>query len=290
MRELVNSYEMWDTETDEFDHNVTIWKEGDNFYQFRHSGRGSFNLDSLPMPAPIPMKLFMGRWHTSLTESPQPIPTDSFLKSPLIILDDDYTSDGTVKGDKQNSRDFRAPGSDMFEEAKIYEILKQHPHPNICIYYGCVRNGDYFTAICLKKYERSVYDAVTNGDGTLVPHAVLGGISKGLHFLHALGLVHNDINPANIMLDHEGNAVIIDFDSCMPVGQEIGSRKAGTFGWIKEPALSISVPENDFYGLTLIAKFMEQNDTNNLSEDDQGAGQENQVVGTRSTVLPSCIE
>jgi len=221
MRELVNNYEVWNMETEEFDHNVTIWKEGDNYYQLRHSGRGSFDLGSLPTPAPVPMKLFMGLWDRSLTESPQPIPTDSFLKIPCILLHGNYASDGTVEVDQQDSRDFKAPGDDMFEEAKIYEILKQHPHPNICIYYGCVRNGDYFTALCLKKYGRSLQDAVTNGDGTLVPHAVLDGISKGLHFLHAtLGLVHNDINPTNTMLDHEGNAVIVDFDSCMPIGQE----------------------------------------------------------------------
>jgi serine/threonine protein kinase len=133
--------------------------------------------------------------------------------------------------------------------------------------YGCVRDGGYFTALCLKKYGCSLQDAVQNGDCTVDPHLVLDGISKGLHFLHnTLNIVHNDINPNNIMLDDDGNAVIIDFDSCMPIGQEIGLfQKAGTFGWTMDPAPVISLPENDTYGLTLISNFLEGKDTDGLT-------------------------
>ena len=60
------------------------------------------------------------------------------------------------------------------------------------------------------------------------------------------------------MLDDDGNAIIIDFDSCMPIGQDIGCRKAGTFGWEMDPVPSTSAPDNDMYGLKLIAKFMEE--------------------------------
>jgi len=113
-----------------------------------------------------------------------------------------------------------------------------------------MRNGDYFTALCLKKYKRSLQNAVWDKDRTLDPRAILDGISKGSKLLHdTLGLVHNDINPANIMLDDHGSAVIIDFDFCMPIGQEIGHRKWGTFEM--DPVLpGISVPESDIYGLT----------------------------------------
>lgn len=259
MRELIKNHEVWNTESDKFDHTVTVWKEEENYYQLRHSARGSFDLDSLPTPSPIPMHLFLGRWDTSLTEAPQPPPTNSYLKSPPVCLYDDYTSDQTVDVVTQENRHVRAPGDDMVEEAKIYEILRRHPHPNICVYYGCVRNGDSFTALCLKKYGRCLHNAVCDGDSTLDPRAIHDGISKGLQFLHeTLGLVHNDINPCNIMLDDDGNAIIIDFDSCMPIGQNIEGRKAGTFGWEMDPAPSTSDPDNDMYGLKLIAKFMEE--------------------------------
>ena len=50
----------------------------------------------------------------------------------------------------------------------------------------------------------------------------LEDILKGIRHLHSLGLVHNDINPANIMLDNNGTAVLIDFDSCRRVGESLG--------------------------------------------------------------------
>jgi len=43
--------------------------------------------------------------------------------------------------------------------------------------------------------------------------SILAGIESGIRHLHSLGLVHNDINPRNIMMDHD-KAVIIDFGSC----------------------------------------------------------------------------
>lgn len=55
------------------------------------------------------------------------------------------------------------------------------------------------------------------------------GIEDGVQHLHGLGLIHNDLNPSNIMMDG-GNAVIIDFDSCKVEGARLGA-KAGTVGW-----------------------------------------------------------
>jgi serine/threonine protein kinase len=252
MRELIKTYEAWDPTSNQFDHAITVWKEGDNYFQAKHS-KTAVDLESLPSTTPIPLERFMGRWDASFTEVPLFTKNDAFLKRPSIFLPEIFDSTTSNEGEAS----VPTPGDDMVEEAKIYEILRKHPHPNICIYYGCVRKGDYLTAICLKKYARSLQDAVEQGDRTLDSAAILEGISKGLRILHeTLGLVHNDINPTNIMLDDSGEAVIIDFDSCMPIGQEIGFRKGGTFCWTPEPPPSIAVPENDLYGLRLIAKFM----------------------------------
>lgn len=95
MGELVKSYEMWNCTTENLDHVVIVWKENDNHYQSRLSGRWAmakpFDLDSLSTSEtiPIPMHIFKGRWHPSLTESPPVAPTDSFLKRPCILLPDD---------------------------------------------------------------------------------------------------------------------------------------------------------------------------------------------------------
>lgn len=252
MRELIKSYEVWNSTTEKLDHTVVVWKENDDCYQSEYrSTTKLFDFDSLSTSesTPIPMHIFKGRWHPSLTESPPVFPTDSFLKRPCILLPDDYDA---------NKPGSWTPGDYLVKEAKVYEILKQHPHPNICVYYGCVRDVDHITAICLKQYGRRLMNAVWESDPTLNHAAILDGISKGLTFLHeTLGLVHNDINPANIMLDDAGNPVIIDFDSCIPIGEEVGlSGKAGTFGWTVEPMPTIALPENDIYGLKQIGEFM----------------------------------
>ena len=114
MRELIRSYEAWNQPSDEetltFDYTITVWKDGENYYQISHSARiGKFDLDSLPIPtSPISLVLFKGHWHSSLTECPFPPPLDSYQKSPAVVLLDDY----------EGTPDIRTPGEDMLIEAK----------------------------------------------------------------------------------------------------------------------------------------------------------------------------
>ena len=44
-------------------------------------------------------------------------------------------------------------------------------------------------------------------------------VESGIRHLHSLGLIHNDINPSNIMLD--GEIPIIDFGSCQREGESL---------------------------------------------------------------------
>jgi hypothetical protein len=43
--------------------------------------------------------------------------------------------------------------SDINAEIDIMEVLSKKPHPNICKYYGCIRDGDYVAVICLRGLE-----------------------------------------------------------------------------------------------------------------------------------------
>jgi len=45
-------------------------------------------------------------------------------------------------------------------EIDIMEILLKKSHPNICKYYGCIRDGDYITGICLQKFNYTLQDIV----------------------------------------------------------------------------------------------------------------------------------
>jgi serine/threonine protein kinase len=81
--------------------------------------------------------------------------------------------------------------------------------------------------------------------------AVLRDIRAGLDHIHSLGYVRDDINPRNIMLDGQGRAVIIDFNSCAKAGEK---SRGGTYGWSKSPD-TVAI-ENDEYGFVLVERFI----------------------------------
>lgn len=77
-------------------------------------------------------------------------------------------------------------------------------------------------------------------------NAVLAGVESGIRHLHSLGLVHNDINPSNIMFKG-GELVIIDFGSCRSIGESMEG-SGGTYEWCDE-TVKLSLPENDLNAL-----------------------------------------
>lgn len=84
----------------------------------------------------------------------------------------------------------------------------------------------------------------------------LEGIEKALKHLHSLGLVHNDINPANIMFASEDDEtpIIIDFGSCKPVGHPV--QNAGRTPEWYDPSVLTSLPSNDTDALNEIAEWL----------------------------------
>ena len=136
----------------------------------------------------------------------------------------------------------------VLHEAEIYEILKNNPHPNIIVYHGCQVIDDRVVGLCLARYDSTLAERLATN--TAVPKlSWYEGIKRGVEHLHQIGLIHNDLNPSNIMFDGD-RPVVIDFDSCKQTGQELGD-KAGTHGWALEDA-KVALPGNDRYGLARI--------------------------------------
>lgn len=71
--------------------------------------------------------------------------------------------------------------------------------------------------------------------------------------MHTLGLIYNDLNLLNIMMDGE-SPVIIDFDSCKREGDKLGL-KAGTVGWAMKGVV-YATPQNDYFGLLKIREIL----------------------------------
>lgn len=167
---------------------------------------------------------------------------DHYTKAPELY---DYASD------ELESR--------MEKEIQICEILRQHPHPNLVTYHGCRVNNGYVYALCFSRYTATLLEAVNPqrlnkrqfiSSGRPLVHrnmeSKLDRLLEGIRHLHSLNLVHNDINPANVMQDGEtGTLVLIDFGSCRYVGESLGGTAAKrTHEW-HDSGVDVSSTQND---------------------------------------------
>jgi serine/threonine protein kinase len=179
--------------------------------------------------------------------------------------------------------DFYVKTPDLFEYAgpveylirrdvEACELLRKHPHPNIAAYHGCLETRGRVSGLCFERYTSTLAEKVnpehlnklhfvSNGR-PLVDQAsmrqALAGIREGIRHLHSLGLVHNDITPANIMLKEDDTWVIIDFDSCRTVGEALRSESGGTkrtYGW-HDPEVATAVEKNDLDALAELETWL----------------------------------
>lgn len=149
----------------------------------------------------------------------------------------------------------------MTAEIEVCERLRQDPHPNLGQYQGCIVNtrtgrvsAFSFDRLPMSLAARanpsglSKVDFAANGtrpDPTTASRWIRG-VRNGLSHLHSLGLVHNDVNPSNVMIDG-AEAILVDFDSCCEEGLELrqGGKKGGTPGWC-DLNVKVSKIENDW--------------------------------------------
>lgn len=100
------------------------------------------------------------------------------------------------------------------ENFKIFETIKNIQSPYLMRVYDsvvengvCISLGEYIEGVTLEKAVelRGVYSekAVKN---------IMLALCDGLSALHASGIIHRDINPANVMIDKNGVVKIIDYD------------------------------------------------------------------------------
>lgn len=82
----------------------------------------------------------------------------------------------------------------------------------------------------------------------------LSGIEEAIRQLHALGLVHNDINPANVMITEDDRPVLIDFDSSCAPGTALDRAKR-TYGWFN-PDVRVSRESNDLDALAELSVWL----------------------------------
>ncbi|KAK3320633.1 hypothetical protein B0T19DRAFT_430091 [Cercophora scortea] len=160
------------------------------------------------------------------------------------------------------------PSSLVLQELAVCEVLRKHPHPNIAAYAGCLVSDGRVAGLCFTRYPETLLHKINPGSlnkSALVRSSdrmaarklaarYLPGIEAGILHLHGLGLVHNDLNPANIMITEDDTPVIIDFDGASAPGTALDDTKR-TYEWYDRD-VRVSQESNDLAALEEIRVWL----------------------------------
>ena len=96
-------------------------------------------------------------------------------------------------------------------------------HPNVVAIFDAIEEGDHVWLVMEYVPSRTL-DQLVRADGPLAPEraARIGAeVADGLATAHALGTVHRDVKPSNILVrDDDGQALIADFGIARSMGEE----------------------------------------------------------------------
>ncbi|KAF9772193.1 hypothetical protein IL306_010119 [Fusarium sp. DS 682] len=184
-------------------------------------------------------------------EAIEPVFDPSFTVCPDVRVENCYAKRAFVLSFRHNDT-----GDDIKElmlmEARICEILRRNPHPNIVRYWGCQVADGRIRSLVFSKYAITLEERVKTGV-PLDKRIVLQGIKDGIEHMHGLGLTHNNINPSTIMMDPADRPVIMGFHSCAAEGElppMPGSRIWGLYN------REVGSREHDFLGLSKIEEWL----------------------------------
>lgn len=157
-------------------------------------------------------------------------------------------------------------GLRMFlQEARVAARIQ---HPNVVTVYEVgQQDGVYY--FIMERIHGVTLAALIDRTGALPIHQACYSIAhaaKGLAAGHALGIVHRDVKPGNIMIDTHGRVKVTDFGLANVAGatgiKELADRTLGTPGWISPEAArgEPPTPASDIYSLGLTLYYALTND------------------------------
>ncbi len=131
------------------------------------------------------------------------------------------------------------------------QLLASVQHPHIVTIYDIVRGQGW---LVLELMQANLRDRLSGRPmdlralRTTLIHAL-----KALKYLHSRGIIHGDINPANLMVDHRKRVKVGDFGIARRVARTDGSVSRGAAKYMAPEALSGDIanvgPSSDLYSL-----------------------------------------
>ncbi len=138
----------------------------------------------------------------------------------------------------------RAEAAALLSFKQEFRSVADVSHRNLVALYelGCDRDEWY---IAMELVDGANFVSAVRGDHDRL-RVALGELAEGLSVLHAAGHVHRDIKPGNVMIEHGGRVVILDFGLIAAL-----SPRAGTPGYTAPEVLAgyPPSPAADFYAV-----------------------------------------
>ena len=128
-------------------------------------------------------------------------------------------------------------GNEHFRERFLSEseLAASIDHPNILPIYGAGEIAGQLY-IAMRYVDGTDLKQLLRREGALDPEgalAIVGQIAAALDAAHALGLVHRDVKPSNVLLNLEGHAYLADFGLSRRTTEETeGTGLVGTIDYV----------------------------------------------------------
>ncbi|WP_207939235.1 serine/threonine-protein kinase, partial [Actinomadura darangshiensis] len=133
-------------------------------------------------------------------------------------------------------------------------MLGQANSPHVARLFRLVEGPDT-AAIIMEAVDGVSLKDVLERHGALGPEAaltVLKGSLLGLAAAHAVGVVHRDYKPANVVVPADGRSRLVDFGIAAPAGEEAGGAGTPYYMAPEQWSRHVATPASDVYAATCV--------------------------------------
>lgn len=146
-----------------------------------------------------------------------------------------------------NAKDVRKIGTLEFEA----QLLSRMNHPHIVrMYEFGMQNGTQFLVTNWVAYG-TLLNLFAQPVSLHKVAAYVKQIASALEYLHTMHIIHQDIKPSNILVEQDGTALLIDFETAMDYRYYAGWKGTPAYT-APEQSLKQSCPASDQYALAVL--------------------------------------
>ncbi|MGE5235016.1 MAG: protein kinase domain-containing protein [Acidobacteriota bacterium] len=115
----------------------------------------------------------------------------------------------------------------FMREAKVSARIN---HPGVVTVFDAGREGDSLYLVMELVDGESLAQRMSRGEGLAAPDAfeLCARVAEALGAAHALGVIHRDVKPANIMMCRDGRVKVADFGVAKAIGEGTDLTRTGT--------------------------------------------------------------